>query len=180
MLELRCFLLAAILVLVCSPCTGFVSLPAKASLRTALSADPRSSSANTNAAGQLDNVAAPYKPPPRSSREIAEQGRDFVKETVQTIRQTGLKAGATRSTEAAFAGLSAAYEVARDLLEGVREGVPPAEVLSTLSPKALRKLFERLGATYIKGALLHAVADDAEQHLQALSATPRCTLAFAV
>jgi hypothetical protein len=166
-------LLAAVLVFVCSPCSGFIQPAARVSLTSALSAaDSRSSSANTNAAGQLDNVAAPYKPPPRSSREIAEQGRDFVKETVQTIRQTGLKAGATRSTEAAFAGLGAAFEVARDLFEGVREGVPPAEALSTLSPKALRKLFERLGATYIKGAWLYAVANDAEQHTQALRDTP--------
>jgi hypothetical protein len=158
MLELRCCFLAAILLLARSPCSGFVQSHTKLLLRSALSAaESRPGGANTNAAGQLDNVAAPYKPPPRSSREIAEQGRDFVKETVQTIRQTGLKAGATRSTEAAFAGLGAAFEVARDLFEGVREGVPPAEALSTLSPKALRKLFERLGATYIKGQLLHAI-----------------------
>jgi predicted unusual protein kinase regulating ubiquinone biosynthesis (AarF/ABC1/UbiB family) len=49
-----------------------------------------------------------------------------------------------------FAGVTAAVEVAREFAAGQREGLPATEAISSLSPLALRRLFEGLGATYIK------------------------------
>ena len=93
----------------------------------------------------------------RNTRDLADDGRTFLREALQALQETGVRAGTRRSAEAAFAGLGAAVEVARDLVAGVRDGTPPVEALTSLSPRALRKLFERLGATYIKiGQVAHA------------------------
>ena len=106
-------------------------------------------SSSTRSGAESDRTSQ-RKAKARPPRNFADDSRFFVKEAVETLQQTGLRAGARRSTEAAFAGFGAALEVARNLLDGVRDGTPPTEALAVLSPKALRKLFERLGATYIK------------------------------
>jgi hypothetical protein len=69
--------------------------------------------------------------------------RSLVKDAGQMVRETGLRAPARRTAQAVRAGFSTAVDLARDgELRSIAGG--------NSNPRALRLLFERLGATYIK------------------------------
>ncbi|CAM9283534.1 unnamed protein product [Discosporangium mesarthrocarpum] len=86
----------------------------------------------------------------RSPRDFAEDSRDFLLEATRVMSSTGVRAGAFRSSQAARATVETAFDVARSLLRGVREGNSALETLRASPPTILRKLCERMGATYVK------------------------------
>eukprot|EP00903_Cladosiphon_okamuranus_P020311 g18636.t1 len=86
----------------------------------------------------------------RTPQEIAEDGRSFLSLAFDVIADTGLRTGAIRSSQAARATATTAIDVALNVLGGVREGTGPVETLRKSPPSVLRKLCEKMGATYIK------------------------------
>ncbi|CAN0240112.1 unnamed protein product [Ascophyllum nodosum] len=86
----------------------------------------------------------------RTPREIADEGRAFFETALDVISDTGVRTGALRSTQAARATVATALDVALDVLGGVRDGSGAVEALQKSPPAVLRKLCERMGATYIK------------------------------
>ncbi|CAM9347871.1 unnamed protein product, partial [Sphacelaria rigidula] len=79
-----------------------------------------------------------------------DDGIAFLDVAAGVIADTGLRTGALRSTQAARATVSTAVDVATDVLGGMRKGTGAVDALKGTPPSALRKLCERMGATYIK------------------------------
>ncbi|CBN79883.1 conserved unknown protein [Ectocarpus siliculosus] len=86
----------------------------------------------------------------RTPQEIAEDGQSFLSLAIDVVSNTGVRTGAIRSSQAARATASTAIDVALNVLGGVRDGTGPVETLKKSPPSVLRKLCERMGATYIK------------------------------
>ncbi|CAN0014770.1 unnamed protein product, partial [Ectocarpus sp. 4 AP-2014] len=81
---------------------------------------------------------------------LAEDGQSFLSLAIDVVSNTGVRTGAIRSSQAARATASTAIDVALNVLGGVRDGTGPVETLKKSPPSVLRKLCERMGATYVK------------------------------
>ncbi|CAM9613787.1 unnamed protein product [Ectocarpus sp. 13 AM-2016] len=77
-------------------------------------------------------------------------GQSFLSLAIDVVSNTGVRTGAIRSSQAARATASTAIDVALNVLGGVRDGTGPVETLKKSPPSVLRKLCERMGATYVK------------------------------
>lgn len=102
-------------------------------------------------------------PPPRvpALDDIVREGREVVREALGIVREVGLESTVRRTIVGQRAFVATALELAREL---PRAPFPPPAGMSIdsllrdyigqlppeLAPRTLRKLFERLGATYIK------------------------------
>ncbi|CAB1114331.1 unnamed protein product [Ectocarpus sp. CCAP 1310/34] len=88
----------------------------------------------------------------RTPQEIAGDldGQSFLSLAIDVVSNTGVRTGAIRSSQAARATASTAIDVALNVLGGVRDGTGPVETLKKSPPSVLRKLCERMGATYVK------------------------------
>lgn len=85
----------------------------------------------------------------RTTQEIVAEGRELVEEGMKTIMQTPPRMGLTRTLQGVRAGLLTARDIARSF-QGRRLQDVTREDLEKELPRTLRKLFERLGPTYIK------------------------------
>eukprot|EP00913_Durusdinium_trenchii_P031103 g29125.t1 len=77
----------------------------------------------------------------RSPQVLAEDALKLLKEVADVATATGFQTGLRRGLQAAQAAAATAAEVARE---------PPSEVDEAFVAKVLRKLFEKLGSTYVK------------------------------
>eukprot|EP00904_Undaria_pinnatifida_P014194 jgi/Undpi1/9905/HiC_scaffold_28.g12359.m1 len=119
----------------------------------------RTATAMTSSTRSKRGQRSPEEEKKRTPREIAgeskrggraQDGRKFLSMAVDVITDTGVRTGAIRSTQAARATATTAFDVALNVFGGVREGTGPVETLRSSPPSVLRKLCERMGATYIK------------------------------
>jgi len=85
----------------------------------------------------------------RTTQEIAAEGRELVEEGLKTIAQTPPRIGLSRTLQGARAALLTARDVAQTF-QGRRLSDITTKDLEEELPRTLRKLFERLGPTYIK------------------------------
>jgi len=79
----------------------------------------------------------------KSSREIIDQGRKVFQETISILRETGVRSTSQRAAQTAYAILQTSLEVVQELRE-------TKSTASLNYAQILRRLFERLGATYVK------------------------------
>jgi len=90
----------------------------------------------------------------RDPNQLAKEGRELLQEVLKVVRETGVQTSVRRGIQASRAAAVTAVEVAREL----RKTTSPGDSLESLRssvqsldyPGILRRLFERLGATYIK------------------------------
>lgn len=77
----------------------------------------------------------------RSPQRLVSDGQRLVREVLDVATSVGLGTGVSRSFQGAMAALVTAAEIAQD---------PPTSLDDAFFAKTLRKLFEQLGATYVK------------------------------
>jgi aarF domain-containing kinase len=106
------------------------------------------------------SAAAGAAPPP-SLDELVREGREVLLEALGIVQEVGLESTMRRTLVGQRAFLTTALELAREL---PRAPLPPppgmtmdafltnylSQLPPELAPRTLRKLFERLGATYVK------------------------------
>ncbi|CEM03260.1 unnamed protein product [Vitrella brassicaformis CCMP3155] len=124
---------------------------------------------------QSASVPSSSSAPQRTIGEFAREGGEVLRDAVNLALTTGLRPGIFRTIQASTAAAATAVEFAQDVINqmpssssaasasttarpadtsrGAAEAILSSQALSVAlasTPKALRKLFERLGATYVK------------------------------
>lgn len=121
---------------VSSPRPGDVGLRSR---RPAYNVVERRATATSSASAPFDNVACPLTG--RTPEELSNSAQKLLQDIAEVALSTGPEVGFTRAAKAAQAVALTAADLAQE---------PPTEFSEAFVAKALRKLFERLGATYVK------------------------------